>query len=284
MTASTSAKPSVIDAHHHLWRYTAHEYGWIEEGMLALQRDFLPDDLVAELSHAGVDGAIVVQARQTVAETHWLLELAKANEPIRGVIGWADIAAPNFESSLSALAVDPRLVGLRHVVQAEADGFLDTPAFNRGITTLRQAGLVYDLLLSEAQLWEATRFVDRHPQQIFVLDHMAKPRIAAREIEPWRTNLLELSQRSNVYCKVSGMVTEDSWSNWSLDSLKPYLDIVVEAFGVTRLMAGSDWPVCLLASGYSRWWAVLQNYFANFSEEERAGFFGANAIGVYHLT
>jgi L-fuconolactonase len=278
------AKPVAVDAHHHLWRYTANEYGWIYDSMAALRRDFLVSDLVAELASADIDGTIAVQARQTLEETRWLLELARGCEQIRGVVGWAGIAAPDFESSLPALAADPKLVGLRHVVQAEPPGFLDGVAFNRGIRALQKVDLVYDLLIAEDQLEEATRFVDRHPQQIFVLDHIAKPRIAAREIEPWRTRIRALSERENVYCKVSGMVTEDSWFNWSIDSLRPYLDTVVKAFGPHRLIAGSDWPVCLVATGYSRWWNLLRGYFAGFSEEERAQFFSATATTVYRLT
>jgi L-fuconolactonase len=283
MSVPLPARPSVIDAHHHLWLYSATEYDWIDDSMAALRRDFLPTDLLAELAKARVDGAVAVQARQTVEETHWLLELAQSCEAIRGVVGWAPIAAPNFETVMDAFAADPKLVGLRHVVQAEPDGFLDSANFNHGIRAMQKNGLVYDLLIIESQLEEAIRFVDRHPQQTFVLDHLAKPKIAARELEPWRTRIRELSKRSNVCCKLSGMVTEDAWSSWSVESLPPYLDTVVEAFGANRLIAGSDWPVCLLATSYDRWWNVLRNYFANFSEDERAEIFGVTATGIYDL-
>jgi len=273
----------VVDAHHHLWRYSATEYDWIDDRMVALRRDFLVPDLVAELATAGIGGAIAVQARQTLEETRWLLELAQSCKAIRGVIGWAPIASPDFLVSVHALAAEPKLVGLRHVVQAEPTGFLDGEDFNRGIRSMQTTGLIYDLLISEDQLQEALRFVDRHPQQMFVVDHVAKPKIAAGEIEPWRTLMRELSRRSNVCCKISGMVTEDSWSLWSIESLRPYLDVVVEAFGANRLMAGSDWPVCLVATGYARWWNVLRSYFAGFSEDERAEIFGATAIRTYNL-
>jgi L-fuconolactonase len=273
----------VIDAHHHLWHYSASEYDWIDDRMTALQRDFLPADLVVELAKAGVDRAVTVQARQTLEETRWLLKLAQSCEAIRGVVGWAPLAAPGFEELAAKLATDPKLVGLRHIVQAEPKGFLDDPAFNRGICALQKIGLVYDLLIVENQLEEAIRFVDRHPQQPFVLDHIAKPRIAAAVIEPWRTHIREFSRRSNVSCKLSGMVTEDSWSGWSMESLQPYFDVVVESFGPDRLMAGSDWPVCLVATSYDRWWRTLRNYFANFSEDERAKIFGATATEIYNL-
>jgi L-fuconolactonase len=273
----------IIDAHHHLWRYSAVEYDWIDDNMSALRRDFLPADLLAELEQAGVNAAVSVQARQTLEETRWLLDLAQNCEAIRGIVGWAPIASPNFAASLEALAAQPKLVGLRHVVQAEPKGFLDSADFNRGIQALRGTGLVYDLLIVEHQLEEAIRFVDRHPQQIFVLDHIAKPKIAVQELEPWRSRMRELGQRSNVCCKLSGLVTEDSWSRWSMDSLRPYIDTAVEAFGTNRLMAGSDWPVCLLATGYAKWWQLIQNYFENFSQDEKANIFSATAIKFYNL-
>jgi L-fuconolactonase len=283
MSVQSSPDLSVIDAHHHLWHYSAAEYEWIDDRMAALRRDFLLPDFVAELAAAGVDGAVTVQARQTLEETLWLLELAKSSKEIRGVVGWSPIAAPDFEASLNALTADPKLVGLRHIVQAEPKGFLDHADFNRGIRALHGTRLVYDLLIAEHQLEEAIRFVDRHPQQTFVLDHLAKPKIAAGEIEPWRTRMQELSKRSNVCCKISGMVTEDSWSHWSIESVRPYLDTVAESFGANRLMAGSDWPVCLVATGYAQWWQVLRNYLADFSQDERANIFGTTAKTVYDL-
>jgi L-fuconolactonase len=202
---------------------------------------------------------------------------------MRGVVGWAPISSADFDASLEPLVKNPKLVGLRHVVQAEPKGFLDGADFNRGIRALNATGLVYDLLIVEGQLDEATRFVDRHPQQRFVLNHLAKPKIAAGEIEPWRRQIQELSKRGNVSCKISGMVTEDAWSSWSVDSLRPYLDTVVSAFGADRLMAGSDWPVCLIATGFAQWWHVLREYFTVFSDDERTNIFGATAIKTYNL-
>ncbi len=218
---------TVIDAHHHLWRYSSDEFGWIDDGMAILRRDFLPEDLMLELSRAKVDGAVTVQARQALEETRWLLELARDCSAIRGVVGWAPIAVADFEVTLNQLVGESKLIGLRHVVQAEPNGFLDANDFNRGIRTMRGSGLVYDVLIFERQLEEAIRFVDRHPQQVFVLDHVAKPKIASGELEPWRGRIRELSKRANVACKISGMVTEDSWSGWSVESLRPDLDVVV---------------------------------------------------------
>lgn len=276
-------KATAIDAHHHLWHYSAAEYGWIDDSMAGLRRDFVTADLENELA-AGVDGTIVVQARQSDEETRWLLSCAHETTRILGVVGWADIAAEDFERRLEGFAQQPQLVGLRHVVQAEPDGFLDGAAFDRGICTMQGSGLVYDILIYERQLDEATRFVDRHPHQPFVLDHIAKPKIAAGELEPWCTRIIELARRPNVCCKVSGMVTEANPKNWTPEQLRPYLDAVVDAFGPGRLMAGSDWPVCLVGTSYKGWWDLLRGYFAEFSEDERASVFGACAMKTYGLT
>lgn len=272
-----------LDSHHHLWRYTTAEYGWIDDSMSILRRDFLPADLERELAAAHVDGAVTVQARQTLDETRWLLALANDTPSIRGVVGWAPLADDGIERILDEFADAPKLKGLRHVVQAEAPGFLDGEAFNDGIRTLNSRGLVYDILIFERQLEEAIRFVDRHPNQTFVLDHIAKPKIAAAELEPWRTNLRELARRQNVSCKVSGLVTEAHWSDWNLEALRPYLETVLDAFGPSRLMAGSDWPVCLVASSYAGWWEVLRTYFAGLSEDEQAEIFGQTASRIYRL-
>jgi L-fuconolactonase len=275
------APAGTLDAHHHLWRYSEAEYGWIDETMSLLQRDFLLLDLQREAERAGIDGTIVVQARQTVEETQWLLDLARSSQFVRGVVGWADIGGEDFPTQLRRWADEPKLVGLRHVVQGEPAGFLDGDGFNRGIGELQGTGMVYDLLIFERQMEEAIRFVDRHPDQVFVLDHIAKPRIAAGELEPWRTQLAALARRPNVWCKVSGMVTEADWRQWSPAVLAPYLDAVVAAFGPARLLAGSDWPVCLVACSYAHWWEVLRTYFDAFSSVEKASIFGGCAARVY---
>jgi L-fuconolactonase len=272
-----------LDAHHHLWRYREANYSWIDDSMRRLKCDFLLPDLALEAAAQQIDATIAVQARQTLEETEWLLELARASDLVLGVVGWADIAGDRFPQQLEHWSKHPKLVGLRHVVQGEPPGFLDAHAFNRGIETLQGTALVYDLLIFEHQLEEATRFVDRHPRQVFVLDHIAKPRIAAAALEPWRTRLVELARRQNVYCKISGMVTEADWHNWSLATLAPYIDAVVEAFGPLRLMAGSDWPVCLVASSYARWWDTLHTFFAGFSDAEQASIFGDCAARVYRI-
>lgn len=272
-----------IDAHHHLWRYSAAEYGWIDDSMAELRRDFTTADLEHELAAAGVDGTVVVQARQSDEETRWLLSLARETPQILGVVGWAEITADDFANQVDQLAQQPRLVGLRHVVQAEPDGFLEDTAFNRGIRAMQSTELVYDILIYERQLEQATRFVDRHPDQMFVLDHIAKPKIAAGELEPWRKRIIELGRRPNVCCKVSGMVTEANPKSWTPKQLRPYLDTVVDAFGPQRVMTGSDWPVCLVGTSYKGWWDLLRDYFAEFSKDERASIFGGCAMKTYGL-
>lgn len=273
-----------IDAHHHLWRYSVEEYGWIDGSMAALQRDFLPEDLIALLGSAGVDGTIAVQARQTLGETRWLLELADRYPEICGVVGWAPMMDPQFPVHLEALLGRPKLKGLRHIVQAEPDeNFLLGEDFNRGIRALDGTGLVYDILIYERHLPQTVAFVDRHPDQAFVLDHIAKPKIGESEVEPWAGRIRELAKRENVSCKISGIVTEADWKRWTPDGLRPYLDTVVEAFGPQRLMVGSDWPVCLVACGYAQWFHVLEKYFAGFSKEERDAVFGDNARRVYRI-
>jgi L-fuconolactonase len=264
-----------IDAHHHLWRYSPEEYGWIDDEMAALRKNFLPQDLTRELAAAEIDGTIAVQARQTMDETRWLLQMADECEAIRGVVGWAPIAGENFPGVMEEFEHRPKLKGLRHVIQSEKDeNYILREDFNSGIRTMLGSGLVYEILIYERHLPQTIDFVDEHPDQSFVLDHLAKPLIREETLEPWATRMRELGRRENVCCKLSGMVTEADWSAWTPESLRPYLDVAVEAFGAERLMAGSDWPVCLVASGYGRWFEVLRQYFAEFSVDERAAVFG----------
>ena len=278
------SKTEVIDAHHHLWRYTTEEFGWIDESMQPLRRDFLPAGLAAEMATVGVDGSVAVQARQTLEETQWLLDLADGCDTIRGVVGWAPIAGAEFPAVMEQFDECAKLKGLRHVVQGEPDeNYILREDFNSGIRALSGSGLVYDILIYERHLPQTIEFVDRHPEQVFVLDHIAKPKIAMGELEPWAGRIRELAERENVSCKISGLVTEAKWDAWSAETLRPYLDVVVEAFGPQRLMAGSDWPVCLVASGYAEWWELLRVHFAGFSESERARIFGGTATETYGL-
>jgi L-fuconolactonase len=273
-----------IDSHHHFWRYKPAEYDWIGEDMGVLRRDFLPEHLAAEIRAVRIDGVVSVQARQTVAETAALLEFAAANDFIKGVVGWVPLISPTVDRDLAAFASAEKLRGVRHVLQGEPDDFYILRSdFNAGIRALRGTGLVYDILIFERHLPQTCTFVDRHPDQVFVLDHISKPRIKDGVFEPWNTEIRELAKRDHVFCKLSGMVTEASWSAWTPELLQPYVDTVLEAFGPARTMFGSDWPVCLVASGYTRWMETVERFTAALSEDEQARIFGGTATQVYRL-
>jgi len=273
-----------VDAHHHLWRYSSTEYGWIGDDMPGLRRDYLPLELHAEMERGGVQTAVTVQARQTLEETCWLLRLAQQYPFIAGVVGWAPIASADFPMHLETLATNPKLKGLRHVLQDEPDdAFMLREDFQRGIAALEDTGLVYDILIHERHLPYAAQLADRNPNQVFVLDHLAKPRIRTGELARWREHLHRLAQRPNVYCKLSGMVTEADWNNWTIEDLRPYVEAALESFGPQRLLAGSDWPVCTVAASYGRWWKTLRELIATLSSSEQESILGGNAIEVYRL-
>lgn len=271
-----------IDSHHHLWHYTPEEFDWIGDDMAALRRDFLLPQLRAELATAGVDGTVAVQARQSIEETDFLWACAEEDgSPILGIVGWLPIADEAFPGLLDLYS--DRLCGLRHVVQGEAPGFLDGEAFNRGIRSMLGSGLVYDVLIYARQLDEATRFVDRHPEQAFVLDHIAKPDMRGGGFDAWACGFRELSKRPNVTCKLSGMVTETDWMRWSVDELTPYFETALESFGAARLMIGTDWPVLIVGCTYAHWWHTVEGWTSSLTPEEQAALLGGNAQRVYHL-
>ena len=273
----------VIDSHHHFWNYDPVEFDWIDESMRSIRRSFLPKDLKAQIEATGVDGVISVQARQIVEETDFLLKQAESTDFIKGVVGWLPLADTNIKKLLERYSDASKLKSVRHVVQGEASGFLDNQAFNKGIKALKGYDLVYDILIFEHQLEEATRFVDRHPSQAFVLNHIAKPKIKIDQVEPWKKNVVELSKRKNVTCKISGMVTEADFHNWQEPQLHPYLDIVLEAFESDRLMFGSDWPVCLVACDYKRWYDLIRKFIQPLSSSEQANIMGNTAIKTYKI-
>ena len=272
----------IVDAHQHFWHYNPREYAWIDDRMEALRRDFLPDDLVPHMEQAGVDATIAVQTRQTIEETDWLLRLAEARPFIAGVVGWIDLRADDVEASVEQLRRQPKLAGIRHIVQSEPDDrFLLDPAFGRGIAALGRAGLPYDILIYPRHLPVAADFVSRFPSQTFVLDHLAKPEIRSRAIDEWARDMRRIAAAPNVWCKVSGLVTEADWQTWTPQQIEPYLDVVFDCFGAERLIAGSDWPVCTLASDYSRTMAVVRDYLGQFTSAERELVLGRNAATVY---
>jgi L-fuconolactonase len=272
-----------IDSHQHFWSYDERQYPWIPKGS-PLHRDWLPNDLSPLLANAGLEDCIAVQARQTVEESRWLLTLADHAPIIKGVVGWVDLQSERVEEQLEELSKHPKFVGVRHVVQDEPDvNFMLRPNFLRGIDRLKPFNLTYDILIYPKQLSAALELIKRFPEQPFVLDHIAKPFIKAGTLSPWQEQIRELAKASNLFCKVSGMITEADHANWKLSDFKPYLDVVFEAFGVDRLMYGSDWPVCLLAGSYERVFGLVEDYTRPLSQEARAGFLGDNAARFYRI-
>jgi L-fuconolactonase len=272
-----------IDAHQHFWRYDPVELTWIDDSMAALRRDFLPEQLAPELAASGVERCVAVQARSTPAETDFLLALAERHPIVSAVVGWVDLLAPDLEARLDALARRPKLAGFRHIAQAEPDDFLARPEVVGGVAALAGRGFAFDLLVIPRQLPAAIALARALPEQRFVLDHLAKPPIRERAREPWAGRLRELAALPNVSCKLSGMVTEANWQAWRPEDLAPYFEVALEAFGPARLMFGSDWPVCLVASGYARWSECVNAWIAPLSTAERAAVLGGNAARFYRL-
>jgi L-fuconolactonase len=279
------AKPPgvMIDSHQHYWRYSPSEYGWIDESMPIIRRDFLPGDARREMDDAGVDRAVAVQARQTLEETRWLLDLAdRHHDTIGAVVGWIDLRS-DVDGQLASFAGRDTLVGVRHIVQAEPDGFLDDPAFRDGVARLEHHGLAYDILVYARQLPSAVSFARAFPRQRFVLDHLGKPDIRRGALDIWRGHLETLAAMPNVWCKLSGLVTEADWSWWTPAQLRPYLDAALDAFGPSRVMIGSDWPVCLVAASYRDVIALVTDAIVEYSVDERAQMLGGNARAFWRI-
>jgi len=273
-----------LDAHQHFWMYSAEEYGWIDEASVAIRKDFLPRDLKPLLEAEGFAGAVAVQARQTLEETEWLLGLGRSGGIVKGVVGWVDLCSPSVREQLERFAGDPLFVGVRHIVQGEPrDDFVLRKDFQRGIAVLREFGLTYDLLLFPRHLPYAVELVRAFPDQPFVLDHLAKPDIRNGQLEPWARDFRRLAALDNVYCKLSGMVTEADWYRWTEADFRPYLDIAFEAFGPDHLMIGSDWPVCTVSRDYSSVIGIVKNYLDSFSDTEREKVLGENCARFYGI-
>lgn len=275
-----------IDSHHHFWRYAPAEYGWIGEGMEILRRDYGPADLKPQIDAAGIDGVISVQARTSLAENDALLAQAQAHDWILGVVGWVDLTRPDAGETLGRYVGEKKFVGVREVLQGMADDdYCLRDDFNRGVGLLHDFGLVYDILIYHRQLGNAVLLADRHPSQVFVLDHLAKPAVRTPEPDPiWAANLRALGQREHVYCKLSGLITEVAAGvEWTPALLRPYFETALEAFGPERLLFGSDWPVCRLRGEYRRWKETVDGFIAALSEAERAAILGGNARKAYGL-
>jgi len=272
-----------IDAHQHFWQYNAVKHDWIDDSMRVIRKDFLPTQLAPILLANQIEGCVAVQADQTEQETDFLIEQASKNPFIKAVVGWVDLKAPNLVERLAYYQQYSIVKGFRHILQGEDPSFMLSPEFISGISQLANFGYTYDILIYPKHLSAALELVKQFPNQHFVIDHLAKPFIKDGNIADWKIGMHALAQYSNVFCKISGMVTEADWLNWKEADFTPYLDAVVASFGLERIMFGSDWPVCLVAASYEKMAGVVTNYFSQFSAAEQEMVFGKNAINFYHL-
>jgi L-fuconolactonase len=273
-----------IDAHQHFWKFDPVRDNWITDEMAAIKKDFLPKDLRRLLRQNDFDGSVVVQSDQSEKENEFQLENADRNDFIKGIVGWIDLQSQNVEEKLAYYSSKKKMKGFRHVLQSEAErAFMLKPAFMNGIGRLERFGFTYDILIFADQLKYISQFVATFPNQRFVIDHIAKPDIKNRSIEEWKGEIEKIAKHENVYCKISGMVTEANWKSWKQEDFDPFIDVVIEAFGPNRIMYGSDWPVCLVAGSYKRVLNIVKEYFSSFSPSEQQLFFGGNAMRFYNL-
>jgi L-fuconolactonase len=273
----------VIDAHVHFWKYNKTDYAWIDDSMKILKKDYLPDELETVLKRNNVSGCVAVQAVQSELETRFLAELSKTHPFIKGVVGWTDLKANNLEKRLEDLQSYPSIKGLRHIAQAEPDDFFYNTDFRAGLALLDDLDYSFDLLIYPRQLKAAIDLVKSFPDQVFILDHAAKPVIRKNEIHDWKTDIEELANYENVSCKLSGLITEAKWKEWRPADFYPYLDVLFQAFGSSRLLFGSDWPVMLVSGIYVQWKSLLEKYMEHQMPEDRDKVFGLNAVRDYRL-
>jgi L-fuconolactonase len=274
----------IIDAHQHFWKYEPRKHAWIDDEMAIIRRDFLPADLQQVYQENGIDGCVAVQADQTLQETDFLLQLSQENDFIKGVIGWVDLRSEKVDEVLSNYKTHKKIKGFRHIVQGEADhNFLLRPNFMRGVSYLQKYRYTYDILVFPHQLGATLEFVKHFPHQKFVIDHLAKPYIKDGFYDGWALSMQEIAKNDNVFCKLSGMITEADYRSWSPEQLHPYMNMVMEAFGPKRVLFGSDWPVCLVAGSYSQVKQIVTEYIASLSASEQNAIMGENAIKFYNL-
>jgi len=274
----------IIDSHQHFWVYEAEKHAWLDDNMKIIRKDFMPEDLQLVYQNNGVDGCVAVQADQTLAETDFLLALAEKNNFIKGVVGWVDLRASNIDEVLKQYSAFPKLKGFRHVVQGEADpNFMLRPDFRNGIAALEKHNFTYDILIFPHQLGAALELVRLFPKQKFVIDHIAKPYIKDGFYDGWAALMKAIGKYPNVYCKLSGMTTEADYNNWTTEQIEPYMQLVLDAFGASRILFGSDWPVCLVAGNYTKTKELVTNFIAKLSSEEQNAIMGGNAIKFYNL-
>ena len=274
----------VIDSHQHFWNYEPVKHDWIDDDMSVIRRDFLPSDLKKEYDNYGIDGCVAVQADQTLAETDFLLQLSNENDFIKGIVGWVDLRSETIKTDLEKYSIHKKIKGFRHVVQGDPDhNFLLRSNFLRGISTLKHFDFTYDILVFPHQLGAVLEFVKRFPNQKFVIDHIAKPYIKDGFFNGWATLMKNIATYQNVECKISGMITEADYKSWTPAQIEPYMDVVLNAFGSSRIMYGSDWPVCLVAGNYKQVKDLVTHFIANLSVSEQADIMGNNAIKFYNL-
>ena len=273
----------VIDAHQHFWRFDPVRNAWIDDTMRKIRKDFLPADLKIIYDTIGINGCVSVEANQSERETRFLLSLAEDNSFIKAVVGWIDLRAGNIEERLEHFSDIDRLAGFRHILQAEEPERMLDPAFIRGIKALGMYDFTYDILIYPRHLDATLKLVTQFPNQRFVVDHLAKPDIKNKLFEPWAGKMRELAKAQNVWCKVSGLITEADWNSWKPEDLRPYLDLAFEVFGTNRLLFGSDWPVCLLAGSYERVYSIVIDYLRDFSDDEKRNVMGPNACTFYGI-
>ncbi|MEW4922879.1 amidohydrolase family protein [Algibacter sp. 2305UL17-15] len=274
----------VIDSHQHFWNYEPVKHSWIDDNMAVIRCDFLPSDLKKEYDANGIDGCVAVQADQTLAETDFLIQLSNDNDFIKGIVGWVDLRSENVDADLEKYSTFHKVKGFRHVVQGEPDhNFLLRPNFIRGISALKKFDFTYDILIFPHQLGATLEFVKKFPNQKFVIDHIAKPYIKDGYFDGWAVLMQEIANCDNVFCKLSGIVTEADYKSWTPQQLTPYMDLVLNAFGTQRIMYGSDWPVCLVAGNYAKVKGLVTNFISTLSEEEQKDVMGDNASRFYNL-
>lgn len=272
-----------IDAHHHVWDYDPLLHAWIDDSMAVIQRSFSASDLQPLLEEAGIDGTVLVQVNQNLEETHSFVSIANEHAFIKGVVGWIDLTAPDLEEQLKMLKKHKKLKGFRHIAQAESPDYLSRPEIIKGIAALGRQGYTYDILIKPHQFEAAIALAKACPDQALVVDHIAKPYIKEGKIDQWKKDMISMAAHEQVYCKLSGIITEADWQEWTTDEIRPYLDVAMDAFGADRLMFGTDWPVCLVAGSYKEVVELIEKYTNELSVHEQAAIWGGNAVKFYEL-
>ncbi|MCF8714705.1 amidohydrolase family protein [Joostella atrarenae] len=273
-----------IDSHQHFWKYEPVKHSWIDDDMAVIRKDFMPLDLKTVYKQNNIDGCVAVQADQTLEETDFLIDLASKNDFIKGIVGWVDFSGNDIDAVLEHYSQFEKVKGFRHVVQGEADSnFLLRSDFLNGISKLEKYNFTYDILVFPHQLGAVLEFVKRFPNIKFVIDHIAKPYIKDGFYEGWAVLMTEIAKQPNVYCKLSGMITEADYKTWTYHALLPYMQLVLNAFGADRILFGSDWPVCLVAGNYEQVKKITTEFIAELSPEEQQAIMGLNAVKFYNL-